>query len=103
MSIRVLFQDVPRSERIQRDCEALASDLRGEFPETRKIEVTLTHAGDLHETRVRVTGKDLDLAASSKGDRQSESVSDAFERARRRLRKHHDKQIFSRRRDASRR
>ncbi|MFQ5698864.1 MAG: HPF/RaiA family ribosome-associated protein [Myxococcota bacterium] len=100
MSTRVLFQDVPRSERIAQDCEALASELRSEFPETSKVEITLTRAGDQHETRVRVTGKDLDLAASSRGERQTEAVSDAFDRARRQLRKRHDKLIFGRRREA---
>jgi ribosome-associated translation inhibitor RaiA len=103
VSVRVHFQDVPHSERVRRDCEESVSGLREEFPETSKFEITLTLAGDTHETHVHVTGKDLEVASSGQALTIEGSVTEALERARRQLRKHRDKLIFGRRRDAQKR
>jgi ribosome-associated translation inhibitor RaiA len=55
--------------------------------------------GPEHETHVHINGKDLDVASRAKAIDLLGSVNDAFEKARRQLRKRHDKQIFSRRRE----
>jgi ribosome-associated translation inhibitor RaiA len=77
--------------------------LRDEFPETSKFEVTLRHNGDTHETHVHVTGKDLEVASSGHALTLEASVTEALEKTRRQLRKHRDKLIFGRRRDAQKR
>ena len=103
MTLRVHFQDVPHSDQLRRECEACVEDLKQEFPETSKYEITLTHTGDTHEVHVHVTGKDLEVASSGQAETLAESVTNALEKTRRQLRKHHDKVIFGRRREGPRR
>lgn len=98
MSFRIHFHDVPHSDAVRDECEQLATALREEFPETSKCEVTVTHVGDEKELHLHVTGKDIDLASRAQAREVRETVIEAFDRVRRQLRKHHDKQIFSRRR-----
>ena len=100
MSFQIHFHDVPHSESIRRNCERWAALLTEEFPETSKYEVTLSHSKGDHAAHVHVTGKDIDVAAAAEKRELSEAVTEGFERLRRQLRKHHDKQIFARRRNA---
>jgi ribosomal subunit interface protein len=99
MSLRIHFQDTPHTERTKQECERWVGVLEDEFPEVSKFEVTLTHAGDEHDIHVHITGKDLSFAARAKDRDQHTAIEDAFEKLRRQLRRHHDKQIFARRRD----
>ena len=98
MSFRIHFQDVPHSDAIREECEQLASSLQDDFPETSKCEVTVTHTGEEKELHLHITGKDIDVAARAHARDLRETMVDAFDRVRKQLRKHHDKQIFSRRR-----
>jgi len=98
LSFRIHFQDLEPSTFLQRKCESLSRGLREEFPETTRFEVTLGQDGELRSTQVHVLGKDVDLVSTATCKNARESVNDAFERARRQLRKHHDKQIFKLRR-----
>lgn len=100
MSFRIHFQDVETSSFLQRKCESLSQDLQEEFPEVQRFEVTLTQDGEDRSAQVHALGKDIDLASHATSKNVHESVNDAFERLRRQLRKHHDKQIFKRRRDS---
>ncbi len=100
MNLRIHFHGIPHSDSIKDGCEELASSLKQEFPETSRFEVSLSQSGEEHETHVHVTGKDLEVASRANGRELRESIAEAFERVRRQLRKHHDKVIFSRRRDA---
>jgi ribosomal subunit interface protein len=100
MPFRIHFQDLPPSEPHRDDCEERVTLLREQFPETSKYEVTLTHNGSAHEAHVHVTGKDLELASSGQHHGLHEAIVDAFDKVSRQLRKHRDKQIFSRRREA---
>jgi diphthamide synthase subunit DPH2 len=94
------FRDTPHSEVVQSECEGLAQGLREEFPETTRVEVTLGHDRGEYEAHVHVTGRDIDLAGSSKSrDSLVVAARDAFHRAHAQLRKHHDKAIFKPRRD----
>lgn len=101
MSFRIHFHDLRSSESIRQECERLANNLRESFPETSKFEVRLSLNGELHETHIHVTGKDLEVASSAKHRELRDSVTDAFQRIQKQLRKRHDKQIFTRRRDAT--
>jgi ribosome-associated translation inhibitor RaiA len=100
MAFRMNFRDTPHSEVIQGECEGLAQGVRDEFPETMRVEVTVSHDRGEYEAHVHVTGKAIDLAASAKS-RESvlAAARDAFHRAHAQLRKHHDKAIFKQRRD----
>jgi ribosome-associated translation inhibitor RaiA len=100
MSFRMNFRDTEHSEVIQGECEALAQGVRDEFPETKRVEVTVGHDRGEFEAHVHVTGKDLDLAASAKSrDSIVVAAREAFGKAHAQLRKHHDKAIFKHRRD----
>jgi ribosome-associated translation inhibitor RaiA len=100
MPFKMNFRDTPHSEVIHDECEALAQSLRGEFPETSRVEVTLGHDRGEHEAHVHVTGKDIDLASSAKSRESPVAAArEAFHRAHAQLRKHHDKAIFKQRRD----
>ncbi len=100
MSFRIHFHDVPHSDRIRTECEEHAEGLLAEFPEASKCEVAISHAREEHETHVHIRGKDVDLASIGKSREMRESVVEAFERVRKQLRKHRDKVIFGKRREA---
>jgi len=98
MTFSIHFGDLPHSSRLRNECERVAHELRSEFPEALKCDVRLQRSGVKHEAHVHVTGKSVDVAATSSQRGIHESVSECFERARRQLRKHHDKKIFAQRR-----
>ncbi|HXX48412.1 MAG TPA: HPF/RaiA family ribosome-associated protein [Myxococcota bacterium] len=100
MPFKLSFKDMPHAEDVQRECESLAEELRAEFPETTRVEITLGHARDEYDAHVHVTGKDIDLAGRAKHrDSVALAAREAFQRAHAQLRKHHDKLIFKHRRD----
>jgi ribosome-associated translation inhibitor RaiA len=102
MSLLLQLEELPDAERVRSLCEERATQLRAEFPETTRVEVKVQRAGPEHETHIHVTGRELEVASRARGTDPLGSVHDAFEKARRQLRKHHDKRIYARRRDAHR-
>lgn len=100
MTFHIHFREMPHSEKVRDDCADLAEQLSAEFPETSKVEITLTQNGEAHETHVHVTGKHVDVASHAVGRFQRGSIHQAVSRARRQLRKHHDKVIAGHRRTA---
>ena len=100
MSLQIHFHDLPHSETIREECEHFVEGLIEEFPDTAKFEVTLSHSKGDHEAHVHVTGRDIDVAGAGSKRDLGEAIVEGFERVRRQLRKHHDKQISSRRRAA---
>ena len=100
LSIHLDFRNLPHNDAVRIECEGLENSLREEFPETSKLTVTLKLENEVHEAHVHVTGKDIDFSSAAKNKALHEAVVEAFERVRRQLRKHHDKLIFSRRRNA---
>jgi ribosome-associated translation inhibitor RaiA len=100
MPFKMSFGNVEHSDAVHSECESLAGELRDEFPETTRVEVTLAHERDEYEAHVHVTGKEIDLAGRAKHrDSPSLAAREAFARAHAQLRKHHDKTIFKHRRD----
>jgi ribosome-associated translation inhibitor RaiA len=100
MAFHIHFRDTPHSEHLRSECEGWGAALRQEFPETSRVEVTVSHDRDVHEVHVHVTGKHVDFASSAKSrDSVLVSARDAFDKLHAQLRKHHDKQIFAHRRD----
>ena len=100
MSFRIHFQDVPHSDQTKGECEALAQGLQDEFPDVEKTEVTISHARDAYSTHLHVIGKHISINSSANSRELAETLTEAFTKAHTQLRKHHDKVVFSRRRDA---
>ncbi len=100
MPFHIHFRDTKHSDHLRSECEGRADALRSEFPETTRVEVTVSHDGDAHDVHVHVTGKHVDFASGAK-NRESvyAAARDAFDKLQAQLRKHHDKQIFQHRRD----
>ena len=100
MSFRIHFQDVAHSDKTKDECEALAQGLRDEFPEVEKTEVTISHIRDAYSTHLHVVGKQISVNANAKSRELAETLTEAFAKAHTQLRKHHDKVVFGRRREA---
>ena len=98
MNVRIEFRDVQPSERVRDECRSAANTFEQEFPEMQSCDVRISHDGELHEAHVHVTGKGVDVAASASEREIRDAVHEALERARKQLRKRHDKKIFARRR-----
>ena len=100
MSFRIQFQEVPHSDAIKSECEDLAGTLEAEFPEARKFEVTISqNRRDEYKTHLHVVGKDVSVNSTAESRELRETLTEAFDKAHRQLRKHHDKVIFGRRRE----
>ena len=84
---------------MKQECERWVGVLEEEFPEVSKFEVTLTHTGGEHDIHVHITGKELGFASRATDRERHSAIEEAFEKLRRQLRRHHDKQIFTHRRD----
>jgi ribosomal subunit interface protein len=102
MNVQLHLEDLEHPDPIRDTCGQWATDLESEFPQTTRLEISVRSVGSSHETHVHVTGKDLEVAAHARENDVMASLHDAFEKARRQLRKHHDKQIFGRRRNSNR-
>lgn len=100
MSFRIHFQDVAHSDRTKDECEQLAGGLQDEFPDVEKLEVTVSRTGDDYHTHLHVIGKQISVNSTAQSREQSETLVEAFDKAHTQLRKHHDKVVFGRRRDA---
>ncbi len=99
MSVRIQFrEELPRSNAVREQCEQAASALQDEFPEVTSFDFKVAQDGERHEVHVHVVGRQIDCVASAKHRDVRDALHEAVERARKQLRKHHDKQIFSRRR-----
>lgn len=103
MSFQIRFQgDVPHSRRVAAECELICDQLSVEFPEASSFEVSLGRTGEQFDVHVHVTGRHVSLAAKAQQRVLGEALHAAFTRTERQLRKHHDKQIFARRREVHR-
>ncbi len=94
--------DVPHSRRLHEECERQADTLQSTFPEVKKTEVSIVRTSDGYEAQVHVSGKDVNAAAHATRPSMRGAATTAFSKVTRQLRKHHDKLIFARRREAQR-
>ena len=93
MSFQIRFHDTPHSDGLKQECEDLATELREEFQDTSKIQLSLNRSGEDYEAHVHVTGKGIDIAATSQNRAMRDAAVEALDRARKQLRKHQDKLI----------
>ena len=94
--------DVPHSRRLHDECERLAETLQSAFPEVQKTEVRILRTTDGFEAQVHVSGKDVNVAGHATRPSMRAAASSAFSKLNRQLRKHRDKLIHTRRREAQR-
>jgi ribosome-associated translation inhibitor RaiA len=99
MSFQIRFHgDVPHSRNFAAECERICNQLSAEFPEAHSFEVSLHREREAFAARVHVSGKRVSLASQASHRSPGEAAHDALAKAERQLRRHHDKQIFERRR-----
>ena len=81
---------------IEKRCRALAE----EFHEVAQFELTLELAGAGYQVHGHATGKNTDVATQAEATDPGPAVDKVIEKIAKQLRRHHDKRIFTRRRDA---
>lgn len=101
-TITVTARDAELEEQTRAEIEARCRDLAREFPETLHFEVTVTQDGAGHAVHAHVTGKGTEVAAQVSDEEPSRAADRALDTVERRLRRVHDKRIFTRRREARR-
>jgi ribosome-associated translation inhibitor RaiA len=100
MSFQIQFHDVPHSDQIREEAEGLSAHLETEFPEAQKFAVTISSdAGEGYSTHLHVTGRQVSVNSTAEGREMRDTLVEAFDKAHKQLRKHHDKGIFGRRRE----
>ena len=101
-TVVVSFKDIENDDRtreaIQRRCEALAA----EFHEVTRFEITLLQDGVGVAGHGHVTGKGEDVGAQAAAKEVFAAAEGLLDKLERQLRKHHDKRIFTQRREAQR-
>ena len=63
MPFHIHFRDTPHSDKLRSECEGWADGLRSEFPETSRVEVTVSHDGGLRFHTSQVAGRHVSLRA----------------------------------------
>ena len=90
--------DEDLSQSVEQRCRALAI----EFPETTHFEVHVElEAGEV-SVRAHVSGRDTQFASHARAPQGRAASDSALEKLERELRRHHDKRIFTARREAQR-
>lgn len=101
-SVAIRFKDVERDEELNENLEASCAALAEEFPETTHFEVHLgLEAGEV-SVHAHVSGRNTQFASHARASKAHTAAEAALEKLARELRRHHDKQIFSARREAQR-
>jgi ribosome-associated translation inhibitor RaiA len=101
-TVVVSFKDVGNDERVREAIEARAAVLAQEFPELVRVEVTLSQDGVGVAAHGHATGKGEDVGAQASAAEPLPAAEALLDRLARQLRKHHDKRIFTQRREAQR-
>ena len=99
MSFRLHFQNTDHEEWVREEAERLTGERQEEFPATAKFEVTVSQNGEAYSTHLHVTGRHISINSTAESRELRETLGEAFEKAHRQLRKHHDKSIFGKRRE----
>lgn len=96
------FKDLPADERVREAVEKRCTQLAEEFPEVTRFEISLAADGSGYAVHGHVTGKGHDLGAQAEASELAPAADRLLEKLARQLRKFHDKQIFTQRREAQR-
>jgi ribosomal subunit interface protein len=96
------FKDLPIDERVRDTIEKRCTQLAQDFPEVSRFEINLAEDGSGYAVHGHVTGKGRDLGAQAEASELAPAADLLLEKLARQLRKFHDKQIFTQRREAQR-
>jgi ribosome-associated translation inhibitor RaiA len=95
-AVVISFKDLEMDERLRETLERRCQALTSEFPEVTRVELTLHPDGDDHS----VTGKDTEVATRATAAEIRVAADQVLDRLKQKLRRSHDKKIFSHRRAA---
>lgn len=87
-------------ERMRNSIERRCAALGEEFPEVGRFEFNLTLVGVSYHVHGHATGKNTDVATHAEATDPGPAAEMVIDKIGKQLRKHHDKRIFSQRRDA---
>jgi len=96
------FKDLQADERVREAIEKRCTQLAEEFPEVTRFEISLAEDGSGYAVHGHVTGKGRDVGAQAEASELAPAADRLLEKLARQLRKSHDKQIFTQRREAQR-
>lgn len=99
----VHFKEVPSSEKVRSAIETRCDHFASEFQEVTRFEITFSPLGAEVEAHGRATGKNTNVATQALGKNLRAAADQVLEKIERQLRKHHDKRIYTQRREAQRR
>ncbi len=94
------FKDIPADESVRDLIEKRCEHFADEFHELHRMEVSLAEDGQGFTAHGHFPCKGHDVGAQSAGGELGPAVDKLLDKIERQLRTHHDKRIFSQRRDA---
>jgi ribosomal subunit interface protein len=102
-TVVVTFKDIEQDERVREAIAQRSQELSAEFHEVTRVEVTLLEDGGAgFSAHGHVTGKAGHVGAQASAKQLLPAAEALLDKLERQLRKHHDKRIFSQRREAQR-
>ena len=99
-AVAISFKDLEVDDRLRETLERRCHALTSEFPEVTRVELTLTPGGDEHSAHGRATGKDTEVATRASAPEIALAADQVLDKLKQKLRRSHDKRIFSHRRVA---
>ena len=102
-TVVVAFKDIEHDEQVREMIQQRCQQLSVEFHEVTRVEITLLEDGGTgYSAHGHVTGKGEDVGAHATAKQLLPAAEALLDKLERQLRKHHDKRIFSQRREAQR-
>lgn len=98
----VHFKEVPNSKAVRESIELRCDQLSDEFSEVTRFEISLEPDGTEIAAHGHVTGKKTNVATQATGKNLRAAADQVLDKVERKLRRLHDKRIFTQRRDARR-
>ena len=98
----IAFKDLEHDERVRESVQKRCEQLREEFHEVTRFELTFCADGVGIAAHGHVHGKGEDLGAQAQASELLRAAETLLDKLERQLRKHHDKRIFTLRREAQR-
>ena len=99
-SVVISFKDLEVDERLRESLEQRCQALTDEFPEVTRVALTLHPDGDDHSAHGLATGKDTEVATRATAAEIGAAADQVLDKLKQKLRRSHDKKIFSHRRVA---
>ena len=99
-TVVVHLKDVTVTDRVRDSIDKHCGRLAEEFREVNRFEITISENGLGFEVHGRATGKNMEVATHAVSNHPGPAADQLFGKIERKLRKLHDKRIFSQRRSA---